>query len=187
MKKTFPILLLLSVFLAGCNVNRSMTDITQSKRVKYKLRPEPNNETPEYYTYAAPGFTKANSIKYRKLTTTLDSINKRLSRSSDKAQEYFENSSSILQNQISQIPKDSTYNYIVSFTDNMKGINYSVVRTYWWDYSNWRFMIPFLGYFNRWHNFNQCVNRGMAKCLKYNCDGVIIAGDYSTFKLFVVK
>jgi|GEM_PF-6100229 hypothetical protein len=187
MKRTLFLLLILSALMTGCNVNRLMTDIVLNPRVKYKLQPVPKESNPDYYIYIGKRFTKANVLKYYDLTRQIDSIEQKLKTASQFATDYLENKKSKLQSQINEIPKDSTVNYIVSFTDDIKGINYSIVRTYWWDYNNWRFLVPFLTDFNRYHNFNQCVNRAMDKCLKYNCDGVIIAGDYSTFKLFMVK
>ncbi|MFZ4707174.1 MAG: hypothetical protein ACOYMF_14310 [Bacteroidales bacterium] len=187
MKKSFSLLLILSVILSGCNISRSMTDLTQNERVKYKLQPTPNNFTPDYYFYTAPGVTKENAATYRKLASALADANYKLNSASADSLEYDTYTVKLLEKQLSEIPKDSTRNYIVSFTDNIKGVDYAIIGTFWWDYSNWRVLVPFLPMFNRWHLYNQCVNKAMDKCLQYTCDGVIIAGDYSTFKLFIIK
>lgn len=184
-------LLLMALCLAlftSCHVNRSTIQMTQHERVKYKLQPVPDTEEPDYFTYTAMGFNKASGEKYNELLAQLNKFDDEAVRAkSQEDKEFYSNSRLLILSQMNELPKDSTINYIVSFQDYIPGINYTIVRTYWWDYSNIRFLVPFLDLFDRWHNYNQCVNRAVEKCMKYNCDGVIIAGDYSTFKLFRVK
>jgi hypothetical protein len=186
MKNLFLPLLILLLLLTGCHVNRTMTNLTQSPKVKYKLQPIPNEVYPNHYIYAGLGYRKTNAAFFRSLSDQLDDVNKRISQTSKRSQ-YLESKKSDILSLINNIPKDTTISYIISFTDCIDGIDYAIVRTYWWDYKNWRFLVPLIGYFDRWHNYNQCVNRAVEQCVKYGYDGVIIDGDYSTFKLFVVK
>jgi hypothetical protein len=188
MKKLIFLTIILTAILFGCHVNRSMTYITQSPKVKYKLQPIPDEAYPNYYIYSGKGYTQLNAALIDSLSAELDKLSKIKSEHYTLSPDHqLLSHQEKLEIMINQIPKDSIKNFIISFTDFIDGIDYAIVRTYWWDYSNWRFLLPFASYFNRWHNFNQCVNRAVEQCTKYNCDGVIIDGDYSMFKLFKVK
>jgi hypothetical protein len=187
MKKLILLAIILTTILSGCHVNRSMTHVTQSSKVKYKLQPTPDEAYPNYYIYSGMGYTKANEAIFDSLSAELNKSHKMEGNKSILSPDYERWDEDEVLSMINEIPKDSTKNYIISFTDYIDGVNYSIVRTYWWDYSNWRFLIPFARYFNRWHTYNQCVNRAVEQCTKYNCDGVIIDGDYSTFKLSMIK
>lgn len=176
------------IVMAGCNVNRTTIQLTQHKGVKYKLQAVPDEKNADYFVYTSIGYNNENSVKMEQYFAELEKLNQMetgVMSQSDK--DFCENSRNILKTQIENLPKDSTRNFIVSFQDYIPNVNYTIVRSYWWDYSNFRFLVPFLPFFDRWHNYNQCVNKAVKKCLQYNCDGVIIAGDYSTFKLFKVK
>ena len=55
---------------------------------------------------------------------------------------------------------------------------------YYWDYSNFRFLVPLLPFFNEKHKRNQCVNRAIENCYGNYMDKVIISPTLNHFKLY---
>ncbi len=72
----------------------------------------------------------------------------------------------------------------ISFDDRSIDMNSKLEYIYFWNYSNFRFLVPLLPFFNEKHKRNQCVNRAIEACFKNKMDGVLIYPTLNHFKLY---
>jgi hypothetical protein len=87
-------------------------------------------------------------------------------------------------NSLNTLVKDSAIVIKVSFDKTRSNENLKLESIYYWDYSNFRFLVPFLPLFNEYHKRNQCVNKAIESCIKNNMDAVVICPSLNHFKLY---
>lgn len=81
---------------------------------------------------------------------------------------------------------DSSKVYRIYFNEQIPGLKYEVIAVNYWNYSNVRFLFPFLLLGNRVHLRNQCINRAMRVCVKMEADGIIMNSNLSASKIFIL-
>lgn len=111
-----------------------------------------------------------------------DSVNKLRKKLLDSAKKSSDEIESALYYQIYKLPKDTTKRIIISFHDNIP-FRYSVERLYYWDHINFRAFFPPLLLFQCKHIRNQAINRGLQRCLKSECDGIIVDNSMVAYKI----
>jgi len=72
----------------------------------------------------------------------------------------------------------------ISFEEQLIKNNSIPEFIYYWDYSNARFLVPFLPFGNEEHKRNQCVNRAIEACYKSDMSTVVISPTLNHFKLY---
>lgn len=88
-------------------------------------------------------------------------------------------------NYLNNITKPDSASIIqISFDDRSIDMNSKLEYIYFWNYSNFRFLVPLLPFFNEKHKRNQCVNRAIEACFKNKMDGVLIYPTLNHFKLY---
>jgi hypothetical protein len=81
---------------------------------------------------------------------------------------------------------DSSKAFRIYFNEQIPGLKYEVIAVNYWNYTNARFLFPFLLLGNRVHLRNQCVNKAMKVCIKMGADGIIMNSNLSASKIFIL-
>jgi hypothetical protein len=86
---------------------------------------------------------------------------------------------------VDNLKKFDSLGYInIIFDERKISTNSKLEYIYFWDYSNFRFLVPLLPLFNEYHKRNQCVNRAIESCYKNNMNTVVITPTLNHFKLY---
>jgi hypothetical protein len=75
----------------------------------------------------------------------------------------------------------------VSFDERLIDSSTKLDYIYFWDYSNIRFLVPFLSLGNEIHKRNQCVNKAIEVCYKNHMHNVVITPTLNHFRLYKTK
>ena len=151
----------------------------------HKAEPEYKMKLIEGTTYTAevPYLTYNRRIEYDRQFEYWNQLRKKpIYNMSELELAEFNNYRNIFENPIAY---DSTGFISVSFDETYATKNKLELKNiYYWDYSNGRFLVPFLPFFNEQHKRNQCVNRAIEACYKNNMNQVVISPTLNHFKLY---
>ena len=175
MKQSIYLLSLLFI-ISSCSTLDNFDDITKRADAKYKIMP--NGKASYIATVPAISITKKHLIStYAKdySYNLSDSINE-----NQKIMWYL--------NSLTDMNEDALFDSIgtihVYFDERNLNPNSKIEAFYYWDYSNIRFLVPFLLFGNEEHKRNQCVNRAIEACYRNNMDAVVISPTLHHFKLY---
>ena len=154
--KQFFFLLSSLLLLNSCSTLESIDSLAKKSDPKYKLK-YLNGST---YVASVPFASKSNLDERKKITNEFD-------------YPYSE-----------PLVFDSIGFINVSFDEQTTKTNSKLELIYTWDYSNCRFLVPFLPFGNGIHKRNQCVNRAIEACYKSNMNAVVISPTLNHFRLY---
>ena len=172
------ILLIFIVFiLSSCSETILIQNLIDRPTVKYEIK-----KTEYSYVVKIPCYKLA----------TLDSINEKKQSLRQKLKDNYRGESSDYDPTTSEMnakileefKKDSIKQLYIYFAEPKE--KFDVIAIHYWDYSNVRFLVPFLPFFNNEHKKNQCINRALEAAIieSDDIDGVIISDNLFTSRLF---
>ena len=183
----FSVLLLIS----SCSTLDSVNSLVRKADPKYKLKYIDNST----FVASVPMISKT---KFESLQTKQEEYNKvsdeltflktyntdlgKISRIIELRKEKKK-----LQNEIDEfslIEYDSIAYIHLSFDERSLSEETILKYIYYWDYSNFRFLVPLLPFFNEEHKRNQCVNRAIEACYTSRSSSVVISPTLNHFKLY---
>jgi len=186
MKKIFSTFILL-VFLCSCSKTIFVADIVESNEYMSKdsFKYEYSNG---YYTCKSKTYSKNKRLLIDSFKSDFENLDAKLLKNG--VLNIYEtkklNAAKINLEDSKFCNYDATKTIIVSFNEQLPNLNYKIISVHHWDYSNARFLIPFLTLGNRQHLINQCINRAVQEAGLTGADGVIINANLSSSKLFVL-
>lgn len=187
MKIQYPLFVLLILF-CSCSKTIMVNDIIKRNEIRANYQYKYDNHKGFYICK-----TKSYSLYKRTLIdsftkdfTSLDKKDWKGTLTPEEKKRYNEAKSKLENPKFLEF--DSSKNLIVSFDGQIQNLNYSTFAIHYWDYSNFRFIIPFLMLGNRIHLINKCVNKAIVIAEKNGADGVIINSDlYSSRHFKIIK
>jgi hypothetical protein len=173
--KLFTSALLIS--LISCSTTDKIHELVAKSYYSQNIMPTNNSGI---YSVSVKVPSYSNTKRRQSALDSLAALRKLLYKKPDEVRIFYRLNGEVQK----KLPLDSTKNIYLSFDVNIPNISYEVKAIHFWDYSNYRFLVPFLTLGNEIHKRNQCVNRAIEVCNKNNIDGIIISPTLNHFILF---
>jgi hypothetical protein len=170
------------IVLSSCSSLNSINSLVNKSDIKYKV--EYSNDLT--YVASVPFLSKSKLDERQRVIREFDDLLIK-SYSTVLSDEERNKYSILYREQYQPIVFDSTGFIKVSFDERLIDNSAKLEYIYFWDYSNIRFLVPFLSFGNEIHKINQCVNKAIEVCYKNHMNSVVIAPTLNHFKLYKSK